>query len=78
MAAISDEHAARAQHPALLTRLRQYQRRAVSWMLEREAGKANGDALERELRAYWKKLAIPGDSSVYYNEVRLHFPLLSV
>eukprot|EP00029_Vermamoeba_vermiformis_P013409 TRINITY_DN832_c0_g1_i1.p1 TRINITY_DN832_c0_g1~~TRINITY_DN832_c0_g1_i1.p1 ORF type:complete len:1725 (-),score=428.66 TRINITY_DN832_c0_g1_i1:31-4932(-) len=59
------------EHRALKATLRNYQKRAVSWMVNRES-KANGDAasIERldEVSPMWKKITTPTDQSFYYNK----------
>jgi hypothetical protein len=58
------------EHPSLKAKLRNYQKRAVAWMVDRE-NKTKGEAsVERfeEVAPIWKKITTPTDQSLYYNK----------
>lgn len=73
MAELSEERSALVLLGKFRTKLRDYQYKAVRWMMLREMGFADGDALEDEIKASWQKVETKGGSVLYYNEVGFIF-----
>lgn len=80
MESIPDERDEKIQRVELATQLRDYQRKAVAWMIAREQADHEETAVSAEVDSQWRVLRTRSGEDFYFNEVRIltWLPLLIV